>query len=61
MNENTVASSIEEVKGARKTLRSDGGGDGDKAGGEIQNYGSGLNDAVRDAEAMKSAGLLVAS
>jgi uncharacterized protein YjbJ (UPF0337 family) len=71
MNENTVASSIEEVKGAAKdaigwavsdtTLRSDGGGDGDKAGGEIQNYGSGLNDAVRDAEAMKSAGLLVAS
>lgn len=55
MNENTVASSIEEVT----TLRSDG--DGDKAGGEIQNYGSGLNDAVRDAEAMKSAGLLVAS
>ena len=57
MNENRVASSIEEVT----TLRSDGGGDGDKAGGEIQNYGSGLNDAVRDAEAMKSAGLLVAS
>jgi uncharacterized protein YjbJ (UPF0337 family) len=71
MNENTVASSIEEVKGAAKdaigwavsdtTLRSDGGGDGDKTGGEIQSYGSGLNDAVRDAEAMKSAGLLVAS
>jgi hypothetical protein len=33
----------------------------DKASGKIQNYGSGLNAAVRDAEAIKSAGLLVAS
>ena len=33
----------------------------DKASAKVQNYGSGLNAAVRDAEAMKSAGLLVAS
>ncbi len=69
MDENTVAGSIEEVKGAAKDaigwvvsdakLQSEG--EADKAAGEIQNYGSGLNDAVRDAEAMKSAGLLVAS
>ena len=69
MDENRAAGSIEEVKGAAKdaigwavsdtTLRSDG--EADKAGGKIQNYGSGLNAAVRDAEAMKSAGLLVAS
>jgi uncharacterized protein YjbJ (UPF0337 family) len=69
MDENRAAGSIEEVKGAAKdaigwavsdtTLRSDG--EADRAGGKIQNYGSGLNAAVRDAEAMKSAGLLVAS
>ena len=68
MDENRADGSIEEVKGAAKdaigwavsdTTWSDG--EADKAGGKIQNYGSGLNDAVRDAEAMKSAGLLVAS
>ena len=69
MDENTVASSIEEIKGAAKDaigwivsdakLQSDG--EADKAVGKIQNYGSGLYDAVRYAEAMKSAGLLVAS
>ena len=69
MDENSVASSIEEVKGAAKDaigwvvsdakLQSDG--EADKGIGQIQNYGSGLNEAVRDAEAMKSAGLLVAS
>ena len=69
MDENRAARSIEEVKGAAKDaigwvvrdakLQSDG--EAEKAGGKIQNYGSGLNDAVRDAEAMKSAGLLVAS
>ena len=69
MDENRAAGSIEEVEGAAKdaigwavsdtTLRSDG--EAGKAGGKIQNYGSGLNAAVRDAEAMKSAGLLVAS
>jgi len=69
MDENRAAGSIEELKGAAKDaigwdvsdakLRSDR--EADKAGGEIQNYGSGLNAAVRDAEAMKSAGLLVAS
>jgi len=69
MDENRAARSIEEVKGTAKDaigwvvrdakLQSDG--ETDNAVGEIQNYGSGLNDAVRDAEAMKSAGLLVAS
>lgn len=69
MGENRAAGSIEEVKGAAKDaigwvvsdakLQSEG--EADKAAGAIQNYGSGLNDAVRDAEAMKSAGLLVAS
>ena len=37
-------------------LQSDG--EADKAGGKIENYGSGLNAAVRDADAMKFAGLL---
>jgi two-component system, response regulator PdtaR len=37
-------------------LQSDG--EGDKVVGKIQNGASGLSDAVRDAEAMKSAGLL---
>ena len=69
MDENRAAGSIEEVKGAAKDaigwvvsdakLQSEG--EADTAAGAIQNYGSGLNDAVRDAEAMKSAGLLVAS
>jgi uncharacterized protein YjbJ (UPF0337 family) len=69
MDENRAARSIEELKGTAKDaigwvvrdakLQSDG--ETDNAVGEIQNYGSGLNDAVRDAEAMKSAGLLVAS
>ena len=40
-------------------LRTDG--EADKSVDKIQKYASGLNDAVRDAEAMKSAGLLVAS
>jgi uncharacterized protein YjbJ (UPF0337 family) len=68
MNENRAAGSIEEEGAAKDaigwavsdtTLWSDG--EADKADGKIQNYGSGLNAAVRDAEAMKSAGLLVAS
>ena len=68
MDENRAAGSIEEVEGAATdaigwavsdiTLSD---GEADRAGGKIQNYGSGLNAAVRDAEAMKSAGLLVAS
>jgi len=68
MDENRAAGSIEEVEGAAAdaigwavsdiTLSD---GEADRAGGKIQNYGSGLNAAVRDAEAMKSAGLLVAS
>ena len=66
MDEYRVASSIEEVKGAAKdaigwavsdtTLRSDG--EADKAVGKIRHAAGGFNDAVRDAEAMRSAGLL---
>ena len=65
MDENRVAGSLNEVKGAAKDaigearLQSDGGAD--KAVGRIQNYAGSLSDAVREAEAMKSAGLLVAS
>jgi uncharacterized protein YjbJ (UPF0337 family) len=69
MDENRVAGPIEDVKGAANDtvgwavsdakLQSDG--EPHKALGRIQNYGSGLNDAMRDAEAMKSAGLLVAT
>lgn len=64
MDENRAAGSIEEVKDAIGWAVSDitlSDGEADRAGGKIQNYGSGLNAAVRDAEAMKSAGLLVAS
>ena len=66
MDENRVAGSIEEIKGAAKMaigqatgdakLQSDG--EADKAVGKIQNAAGGLNDAVRDTEAMRSAGLL---
>ena len=66
MDENRVAGSIEEVKCAAKVaigqaigdakLQSDG--EADKAAGKIQNAAGGLDDAVRDAEAMRSAGLL---
>ena len=62
MDENRAAGSIEEVKDAIGWAVSDtalSDGEADKAGGKIQNYGSGLNAAVRDAEAMRSAGLLV--
>ena len=69
MDQERVSGSNKEVKGAAKVaiglaignakLQSDA--QADKASGKIQNYGSGLNAAVRDAEAMKSAGLLVAS
>ena len=69
MDKNRVAGSIKEIEGVAKEaignavghakLRSDG--ETDKAVGTIQNYTAGLNDAVREAEAMKSAGLLVAS
>jgi uncharacterized protein YjbJ (UPF0337 family) len=69
MDENRLASSIEEIKGAAKVavgqaagdakLQSDG--EADKAVGKIQNAAGGLNDAVRDTEAMRSAGLLVVS
>jgi uncharacterized protein YjbJ (UPF0337 family) len=69
MDQERVSGSNKEVKGAAKVamdlaignakLQNDA--QADKASGKIQNYGSGLNAAVRDAEAMKSAGLLVAS
>jgi uncharacterized protein YjbJ (UPF0337 family) len=69
MDENSIAGSINEVKDAAKVaigeavgearLQSDGGAD--KAIGRIRNYAGSLRDAVREAEAMKSAGLLVAS
>ena len=69
MDENSIADSINEVKDAAKVaigeavgearLQSDGGAD--KAIGRIRNYAGSLSDAVREAEAMKSAGLLVAS
>jgi uncharacterized protein YjbJ (UPF0337 family) len=68
MDKNRVPGSIKEFKGGAKAavgqavgdakLQSDG--EADKAVGKIQNT-AGLNDAVRDAEAMESAGLLVAS
>ena len=68
MDDNRVTGSIEEEGGAKDAIGwavSDAklqiDGETDKAVGKIQNYGSGLNEAVRDAEAMKSAGLLVAS
>ena len=69
MDENRVAGSINEVKGDAKEaigeavgearLQSDGGAD--KVVGRIQNCAGSLSDAVQEAEAMKSAGLLVAS
>ena len=69
MDQEKVSGSNKEVKGAAKVaiglaignaqLQSDA--QADKASAKVQNYGSGLNAAVRDAEAMKSAGLLVAS
>ena len=66
MDKNRVAGSIEEIKGAAKVaigqatgdakLQSDG--EADKAVGKIQKAAGGLNNAVRDTEAMRSAGLL---
>jgi len=65
MDKNRVLGSIKEFKGAAKgvigqavsdaKLQSDG--EADEAVGKIQNT-AGLNDAVRDTEAMRSAGLL---
>jgi uncharacterized protein YjbJ (UPF0337 family) len=69
MDENRVAGSINEVRGATKDAagksvgdaRLQSGGEAGKPVGRIQNYAGSLNVAVRDAEAMKSAGLLVVS
>ncbi len=63
MDENRVARAIKEVKVAPEDAIawavSDGVGD--KVVDTNRNYTSGLNDAMRDTEAMMSAGLLVAS
>jgi uncharacterized protein YjbJ (UPF0337 family) len=69
MDENRVADSINEVRGTAKEATGKSVGDArllsdgaaGKPVGRIQNYAGGLNVAVRDAEAMKSAGLLVVS
>ena len=63
MDENKVARAIKEVEVAPEDAIawavSDGVGD--KVVDTNRNYTSGLNDAMRDTEAMMSAGLLVAS
>jgi len=63
MDEHRVAGSINEVRVTAKeaTGKLQSGGEAGKSVGRIQNYAGSLNAAVRDAEAMKSAGLLVAS
>jgi uncharacterized protein YjbJ (UPF0337 family) len=69
MDENRVSGSIDEVRGAAKEAAGKSVGDarlqsGGKAGKpvcRIPNYAGSLNAAVRDTEAMKSAGLLVGS
>jgi uncharacterized protein YjbJ (UPF0337 family) len=69
MDENRVAGSINEVRGAAKEAtgksvgdaRLQSGGEAGKPVGRIQNYAGSLNAGVRDAEAMKSAGPLVAN
>ena len=63
MDEDRVAPAIKEVKGAPEDAIGWAVGDGeaDKVVDKNRNYTSGLNDAVRDTEAMMSAGLLVAT
>jgi uncharacterized protein YjbJ (UPF0337 family) len=69
MDKNEVNGSIKEVKGATRGAIGQAVGDAklqghsevDEGVVKSQNYTSGLNDAVRNTEAMKSAGLLVAS
>ena len=69
MDKNEVTGSIEEVKGATRgaigqavgDARLQGHSEADEAVEKIRNYTSGLNGAVRDTEAMRSAGLLVES
>jgi uncharacterized protein YjbJ (UPF0337 family) len=69
MDVNRVAGSIKDVEGATKEATGQAigdakfqiDGDADKAGGKIQHASGGLTEAVRDAEAMKSAGLLLTS
>jgi uncharacterized protein YjbJ (UPF0337 family) len=68
MDKDEITGSIKEVKGATRGAIGQAVGDSklqghsqaDEAVNKSQNYTSGLNDAVRDTEAMKSAGLLVA-
>jgi hypothetical protein len=66
MDKNEVTGSIKEVKDATRGAIGQAVGDaklqGDSEADEkSQNYTSGLNDALRDTEAMKAAGFLVAS
>ena len=69
MDKNEGNGSIKEVKGATRgaigqavsDAKRQGHSQADEAVDKSQHYTSGLNDAVRDTEAMKSAGLLVAS
>ena len=69
MDKNEVTGSIKEVKGATRgaigqavgDARLQGHSEADEAVEKIRNYTSGLNDAARDTEAMRSAGLLVES
>ena len=62
MDENRVARAIKEIKGAAEDAI--GWAVSDGVGGKVvdtnRKYTSGLNDALRDTEAMMSAGLLVA-
>jgi uncharacterized protein YjbJ (UPF0337 family) len=69
MDKYEVTGSIKELKGATRGAIGQAVGDAklqghsqaDEAVDAGRNYTSGLNDAVRDTEAMKSAGLLVAN
>jgi hypothetical protein len=63
MDENRVAPAIKEVRGAPEDAigRTVSDGVGHKVADKKLNYTSSLNDTVRDAEAMMSAGALVAS
>jgi uncharacterized protein YjbJ (UPF0337 family) len=69
MDKNEVTGLIKEVEGAARGAIGQAVGDAklqghsqaDGAVDKSHNYTSRLNDAVRDAEAMKSGGLLVAS